>query len=828
MPPMNKQPASVSFSIAMKSSAHNAPPRRSSLDAQSGLSASSSSLSSEISWDDEIVAKHLGMSDKSLQDHLEYKKKDDTSSLSSATATTEGVDSFGADAESATEKEVFTNTGGSHTGITTTCASRRMRPRASIRESIVSLSGTVLESIRECDDSSDEEATHHQPKGASITFAKFEPQPDDASISYGSEGSLQFDDIFGPEATENEGAKINDPKKVTVSDDSSRSCEDDALNAEDAAAVSREFNKSSDTKVSTSSTSSIKGSTSISASRSSSKSSKPDPPETPWLASNLPRHMHGSASTLHSDEVPRQAPKKKIDTANSSTRAFEITDVYIPQDVADSVASSIFDAASGVTTNDLPTIPSHFTSSPNDDITSVDDKGPSSSGISILHREDSDGNIISGIINNLKTKLSEASNNAEAEPATRFHSSSPQDHRSKSEVDTSIFLDIVKDAKLELANINMMMDSYRMKQRHLLEENQQLLKRQEIFEKQIEGLKNVNSELQSQLQMSRDAIQAKEEKLQESTILQTKLRIELDESQRLLEKASESEHQANLTMMNMIHHKNNASTTEFLDFAPDIDKLRIDDDDGGTARTDELTQEQVGSKRSLFSSIASSLGAEGSSRNIRQESNLNIASVDTPTHLPERGLLRRLSNMFAQDRGEEISSSGKDELALASNRGFSAEACPERYSSEDDTSPLPDEIPGPASLSRPRLSRRHSDEPLPCVRSSLSTDERAAYPRRASAGFIYSSKGTRSLLPPSPPPDDKDQIEGTMPLNTAPNGRRLPKKTDSVRSINTQNDVVDFMTEHFAGNASASTFHSDLGSIPEQEDGGVWAGNKCA
>ena len=54
-----------------------------------------------------------------------------------------------------------------------------------------------------------------------------------------------------------------------------------------------------------------------------------------------------------------------------------------------------------------------------------------------------------------------------------------------------------------------------------------------------------------------------------------------------------------------------------------------------------------------------------------------------------------------------------------------------------------------------------------------------------------------------------------MPLNTAPNGRRLPKKTDSVRSINTQNDVVDFMTEHFAGNASASTFHSDLGSIPE-------------
>ena len=817
----NKQPASVS--IAMKSSNNKALPRRSSLDAQSGLSASSSSLFSEISWDDEVVAKHLGMSDKSLQDHLEYKKKDDTSSLSSATATTEGVDSFGADAESATEKDVVTNTGGSHTGITT-CASRRMRPRASIRESIVSLSGTVLESIRECDDSSDEETTHHQPKGASITFAMFEPQPDDASTSYGSEGSLQFDDIFGPGATEDEDAKKNDPKKVIVSNDSSRSCEDDTPNAEDAAAVSGEFNESSHTKVSTSSTSSIKGSTSISASRSSSKSSKPDPPEAPWLASKIPHHMHGSASSLRSDTIPRQAPTKKIGAANSSNGAFEITDVYIPQDVAD--ASSMFDAASGVTNKDLPTIPSHFTSSPNDDTTSDNDKVPSSSGIPILHREDSDGNIISGIINNLKTKLSKASDDANAEPATRFHSSSPQDHRSRSEVDTSDFLDIVKDVKLELANINMMMDSYRMKQRHLSEENQQLLKRQAIFEKQIESLKNVNCELQSQLQMSRDAIQAKEEKLQESTILQTKLRIELDESQRLLEKASESEQQANLTMMNMMHHKNNASTTEFLDFASDIDKLRIDDD-GGTARTDDLTQEQVGSKRSLFSSIASSLGAEGSSRNIRQDSNLNIENVDAPAHLPEGGLLRRLSNMFAQDKGEEASSSSKGEFVPASNGEGSTAACPERYSSEDDTSLLPDETQEPVSRSKPRLSRRHSDEPLPCVRSSLSINERAAYPRRASVGFIYSSKGTRSLLPPSPPPDDKDQIEGTMSLNTAPSGRRLQKKTDSVRSINTQNDVLDFMTD-FAGNASASTFHSDLGSIPEQDEDGVWAGNKCA
>lgn len=655
---MNRQP--VAFSVAMKSSSNNAPPRRSSLDAQSGLSASSSSIFSEVSWDDEYVARHLGMSEKSLQDHLEYKKKDDTSSLSSATVTTEDVDSFGADAESATEKEEANNTGGSHTGIT--CAGRRMRPRASIRESIVSLSGTVLESIRECDDSSDEEATHQQ---TSITFAQFEPQPDDASISYGSEGSLQFDDIFGPGATDDEGAKMYGSKRAISDDNPTRSCEDDALSAEYDAALSIEFNKSSDTKVSTSSTCSVKGSTSISASKGSSKSSKPDPPESPQVASKIPHHMYGSASSLHSDKLHRQELLKKGEAPSSSTGAFEITDVYIPQDVADSVASSIFDAASGVTKKGIPTIPSHFTSDSTDVMTSDDDKVPSSSDIPLLHREDSDGNIISGIINNLKTKLSEASNDANAEPATDIIFSFPQDHRSKSEAGTSVFLDIVKDVKLELANINMMMDSYRMKQRHLSEENQQLSKGQESLEEQIENLNKDKSELQSQLETSKDVILAKEKELQESRIIQTKLRIELEESQRLLEKASKSEQQANLTMMNMMRHKNNASTTEFLDFAPDIDKLRIDVDDD-TVRTDELTQEQASSKRSLFSSIASSLGAEGSSRNIRQESSSNAATVDTPTHLPERGLLRRLSNMFAQDKGEEVSF-GVDEHVPASN-----------------------------------------------------------------------------------------------------------------------------------------------------------------
>ena len=823
----------------MKNSSYTAPRRRSSFD--SALSASSSSVLSEISWDDEVVAKHLGMSEAALQDHLEYKKKDDTSSLSSSAATastTEGVDtsSFSVDAESTTEKDVVaTNIGtgdSSHTGITP-CASQKMRPRASIRRgSIVSLTGTVLESIQECDVSSDEETTtNHQE---SITFAKFEPQPDDASVSFGSEGSLQFDDVFvRPGPTEGEGAKSNDPSKVIAGDDPTRSFEDDSLNIEDAAAVSREFNESSDTKISFGSTSSIKGSTSISASKSSSKSSKPDPPEAPWVASEIPRHMHGSATSLHSDKLHQQKLPKKGKAQSSSNGAFEITDVYIPQDVADSVTSSIFDVESGLTNKDLPTIPSHFTSSPtrrNVVTTSDDDKESSSKhGIQSLPqslpREDSGGNLISEIINNVKTKLSELST-----------TSSNSSKKSTSSGASSVLLNIVKDVKLELANINMMMDSYRMEQRHLSEENQELLKRQEIFEKQIESLQKENSKLQSQLETSMGAIQAKENELRESRIIQTKLRIEQQETQRLLEKVSMSEHQANLTMIHMMQHKNNACTTEFYDFAPDIDKLRVGGDNG-TARTEDLTQGQVDSQKSLFSSLSSGLDAEVSSGNIRQVS-FNLATVDPPTRLPERGFLRRLSNMFAKDKGEEASSSDKGEHAPPSFGGGINEECPQRYSSEGDTSFLPDETPGPVSLSRLQLSRRHSNEDRPVYRLPLT-------PRRASLRHVYSSEDTRNVNSPSRSLDDVDQAEGTMSLNAAPHGRRL-EKFDSVRSINTQNDVMDFMAG-FSGNASASTLHSDLVSIREQDYGGVgssrgssgnsspssdsgskWAGNKCA
>ena len=58
--------------------------------------------------------------------------------------------------------------------------------------------------------------------------------------------------------------------------------------------------------------------------------------------------------------------------------------------------------------------------------------------------------------------------------------------------------------------------------------------------------------------------------------------------------------------MNMMRHKNTSSTMKFLVFTPDIEMLRGDD---GTTRTEDLT-DQVNSKRSLLSSIASNLSAD--------------------------------------------------------------------------------------------------------------------------------------------------------------------------------------------------------------------------
>lgn len=792
----------------MKSSSTSAP-RRASVDAQSGLSASSSSLFSDVSWgsdgDEEIVARHLGMSDKSLQDHLEYKKKDDTSSLSTASTLgcADDVDSFGTDADTnshAIEKDAATN---SYAGGA--CA-RRVRRRASVRESIVSLSGTVLESIQECDDSSGEEATD-RTKGASVTFVKFaEAEPaGDASIS---EESLHFDDIFGTEGIDVDG-----------DGELARGHNEDALSAGDTAAVSKEFNNSADTKESTSSTRSIIGSTSRSSS--SNKSGKPDPPESPRAAFKV-HYNHGSAFSLHIDKL-RQVLPNKCDAASSSARPFEITDVFIPQDAADSVVSGINEFSSGTTNKDFfSTNPSHFTSGSGDAITSDDNEVSCSSILPLLHREDSDGNLISGMINDLKEKLSEVSDNVDIDSLMNPRVSSAQSRHDATCTGTSLFLDIVKDVKLELANLNMMVDSYRMKQRHLMGENELLVKKHRLLEEQVENLNRDNSVLQFELQVSKDAIRTEQTQLQESNIIQKKLRIELEELQCRLEEASKSEQQANLTMMNVMHHKNNASTMEFLDFAPDIEKLRSED--GGTARTDDMTHEQVGSKRSLFSSIASNLGADGSSRTIRSESLRNVTVDSTPSTLPERWLLRRLSNMFAEVgikeqavEGGAQEEFGKDQHTSTSstNEWGSAEVCPENQHSE--SFPLPDEAPGrdaPRPATR-RLPRRHSDDPQLGDGSASSSNARDVFPRRASVGFIYSSRGTRGILPPSSSSDGKDQIEETTPPNTAPTRRRLQNKTDSLRSVNTHNDVADFMAD-FVGNASASTFKSDLGSIQEQ------------
>ena len=560
----------------------NARERRASLDdAESDLMASSSSLFSELSWegdcDRETVARHLGMTGKSLQDYLEYQKKDDTSSLSSASTTkcADGIDSSSADGA------------GSSPG-----SGHRMRHRASIRGSIVSLSGTVLESIQECDRSSDED-TALQSRGASVTFVKFEPSADDASNDYGSEESLRVDELFDAASSDGDAnAKSSTGVDEGVSKTREEDDDDDegSLNAADAAVVSRNFHQSADT-IGSSSTRSIKGSTS----RSSSIKSRPDPPESPRIASKA-KAMNDSAASLHID-VMRQVPvvsKTEKRAASSRAKPFEITAVFVPQDVADDVVSGIYELAAVSSEANL-----HVglqTSADNNASTNALARS------SLRSSQDSEGKIISTKINELKNKLTEASGGNASSISEPFNAS----EKSLSSDASSVLINIVKDVKLELANINMQVDEYRMKQRHLYEENELLAKQKYRLENQLESATKNCDTLQYELKGAKKTIRSERKTLHESKVAEKQLRLVLEECQSRLAEATRSEQQANLAMMNMMRHKNTSATMEFLDFTPDIEMLRGDE---GTTRTEDLT-DQVNSKRSLLSSIASNLSAD--------------------------------------------------------------------------------------------------------------------------------------------------------------------------------------------------------------------------
>ena len=748
----------------------NARERRASLDdAESDLMASSSSLFSELSWegdcDRETVARHLGMTGKSLQDYLEYQKKDDTSSLPSASTTkcADDIDSSSADGA------------GSSPG-----SGHRMRHRASIRGSIVSLSGTVLESIQECDRSSDED-TALQSKGANVTFVKFEPSADDASDDYGSEESLRVDELFDAAGSDgdanaksstgvNEGVSKAREEEVEDDDDDDDDDDEGSLNAADAAVVSRNFHQFADT-IGSSSTRSIKGSTS----RSSSIKSRPDPPESPRIASKA-KAMNDSAASLHID-VMRQVPvvsKTEKRAASSRAKPFEITAVFVPQDVADDVVSGIYGLAAGSSEANLGL----QTSADNNATTNALARS------SLRSSQDSEGKIISTKINELKNKLTEASGGN----ASSISEPSNASEKSLSSDASSVLINIVKDVKLELANINMQVDEYRMKQRHLYEENELLAKQKDRLENQLESATKNCDTLQYELKGAKKTIRSERKTLHESKVAEKQLRLVLEECQSRLAEATRSEQQANLAMMNMMHHKNTSATMEFLDFTPDIEMLRGDE---GTTRTEDLT-DQVNSKSSLLSSMASNLSAD--------------EAVHSFT--PERGLFRRLSNMFSNPTdNKNIARSTEEEQQVAASLA-------NNDSTEiplDPSECRPTSTPSETVAARPpatcHSSRRYSGEPPSSRKSDFPTDEGAKLRRRSSIGCVYSSKGTSDLLPPN------KQIQAE---STAPRARGLKKEADSTRSISTHNDVSNFM--NLVGNTPTATYESGLVSISVQND----------
>ena len=393
----------------------------------------------------------------------------------------------------------------------------------------------------------------------------------------------------------------------------------------------------------------------------------------------------------------------------------------------------------------------------------------------------------------MKNKLAEASGG----DASSISEPSNSSKKSVSSDASSVLINIVKDVKLELANINMQVDEYRMKQRHLYEENELLAKQKDHLENHLESATKNCDKLQYELKVAKKTIRSEQKKLHESKVVETQLRLELEESQSRLAEATRSEQQANLAMMNMMRHKNTSSTMEFLDFTPDIEMLRGDE---GTTRTEDLT-DQVNSKRSLLSSIGSNLSAD------------EVVHM-TPSSPPERGLFRRLSNMFSNPTdNKNIPRSTKEEQQVATSlaNNDSTEIPLDRSTDTHPSECGPTSMPSEAVAAHPpatcHSSRRHSGEPLSSRKADFPTDEGAKLRRRSSIGCVYSSKRTSDLLP-----SNKQNQAGS----TAPRARGLTKEADSMRSISTYNDVANFM--NFVGNTSTATYESGLVSISEQND----------
>ena len=317
--------------------------------------------------------------------------------------------------------------------------------------------------------------------------------------------------------------------------------------------------------------------------------SKPDPPESPVEAAKLrcrggsPDSMHidaalevtpitgnrarkGSTESIHIDDMFFDKDLHVLTSSESGNRerkgSLESMEVIIPDDF-ESAASNL--SSCGVSdyqkyhhallTQFLASPDLMGSSTPNS--SSTDELGGQTTSNVILREQqrDTEGSQIAKMIVDLNNRLANidsglnAGTSMAAETISELSTDATSSKKSTSSDASSVLLNIVKDVKLELADVNMNFDAYRMKQRHLTEENELLARQKSHLEQQLDVITKDRDELRSELKMTLCIMSAEQKKLREAQIAQTQLRVELEAAQSRLLEATKSEKKANLTIL---------------------------------------------------------------------------------------------------------------------------------------------------------------------------------------------------------------------------------------------------------------------------------------
>ena len=461
------------------------------------------------------------------------------------------------------------------------------------------------------------------------------------------------------------------------------------------------------------------------------------------------RDRRGSNESVHIDDVFLDKDIRLLGPTSGPTRerkgTLESMEVFIPDDF-DDVDSNL--SSCGV--SDYQKHHQAFLASPNLNGPGDEEQAQQVNASRQEQHQDTEGNRIAEMIEDLKNRLAEIDagigNDADA---TETISEPFSKNSTTSDAASIHLLNMVKDLKLELADINMHVDSYRMKQRHLNEENALLSKQKARLEDQLQATTKDRDELRSELKMTICIMSAEQKKLREAQVAQTRLQVELEASQSRLFEASKSENKAKLTIENMMQHRRNSTDTEIFNFDPVLRKQHACDDDCST-ETQDVTYSE--SRRSTYSSSMSTFG---------NESRQSFSSRSTP---PPRGLYRIFSNIF--------NNSSEDVGALSSSVSSSSHQHYRRHSDNGSIRCVPtDEVS--------TFPQCHST-------ADGSQKRRPSHIRRASTGGgdYYGSMATSSIV--------RNGVEGidTSSESSHPVERRLSINTHNVSSCRASRTIV--------------------------------------